>query len=386
MPSTRDEGSIPQGILEQASAKSVDPAHLQFLGKQAAALYAENKTKLSEAVVNVIGREDLGPEHTRRVCEFANQAAFQNEWEKGGSVRNIEFEGGVADPSEVLKEMHDGARDDAVRVSSDYDAPPPARERADSSVENEIFGKYAQASVHPSEVPSGMPDLYALRTSINGAQDHIHSKISGLEVTKEAVERDLGDEVCNAVLNGSSLYKIGSAWTNYTDRPEVFEDAMSVSISRMAERGVTKNTQEVEKLASPSAVGTLPNPKHPVISRFVEFVKIATELHKLKGAQDVLSEKTVEVNEAIKEAEGGKGGLLKGLYAAGKGAHKAYWGAGKKMSQEMAKAGIESPTAHLLAKAAPTAGAVVAGKAAYDSPTGQRIRWKIQDAEYQDAE
>ena len=28
------------------------------------------------------------------MCEFANQEAFQREWEKGGSVRNVEFDGG----------------------------------------------------------------------------------------------------------------------------------------------------------------------------------------------------------------------------------------------------------------------------------------------------
>ena len=95
--SHHDQGALPQGLIEQSRARDVDPGRLQFLGKQAASLHSQNKTKLSAAVVNVVGKEDLAPEHIKRVCEFANQSAYQNEWEKGGSVRNIEFEGGPAE-------------------------------------------------------------------------------------------------------------------------------------------------------------------------------------------------------------------------------------------------------------------------------------------------
>ena len=110
--SFRDQGAIPQGLLAQSRAKAVDPSRLQFFGKQAAALYSENQTKLSEAVVRVLGDEKLGPEHTKRVCEFANQAAYQNEWETSGSVKNIEFEGvehfgpnGLLDVEKVFQEV-----------------------------------------------------------------------------------------------------------------------------------------------------------------------------------------------------------------------------------------------------------------------------------------
>ena len=139
--SYRDQGAIPQGLVEQARAKSVDPEKLQFLGKQAAALYTENGTKLSSAVVQTIGDEDLGPEHAKRVCEFANQAAYQHEWEKGGSVRNIEFEGGPADPAVVLRELHDGAPSSTSTIS-DYDRPPEMRKVASAPVEEEIFSGF----------------------------------------------------------------------------------------------------------------------------------------------------------------------------------------------------------------------------------------------------
>lgn len=295
MPDSRDQGAIPQGLMEQARARPVDPGKLQLLGKQAAALYTEQRTPLSEAVVSVIGHEDLGPEHTRRICEFANQEAFQREWEKGGSVRNVEFKGGPADPAFVLRDMHDGARQDAIRVS-DYDEPPEKIARADSRVENEIFGKYAQTMVHPSEVASGMPDLHRLRQTISGASDHVFSKMSSLETAKIAAALDLGETVTDAVLSGTSLHKIASAWAHYADRRD-FDDAMSVSLQRMRERGVPESV--MEKTANAEPTGSIPNPEHPLIAKFAAFTKISKQHRILQMAGENLANQLDPVEKAL---------------------------------------------------------------------------------------
>jgi len=297
MPDARDQGAIPQGLLEQTRARPVDPGKLQLLGKQAAALHCNQGTPLSEAVVDVIGREDLGPEHTRRVCEFANQEAFQREWEKGGSVRNVEFDGGPADPAVVLRDLNDGARNDAVRVS-DYDEPPEKTARADRRVEEEIFGKYAQTMVHPSEVVPGMADMHRMHQGLNGAHEHIHSKISSLEVSKEAVARDLGEEVTNSVLSGNSLHKIASAWSHFCSRQDLFREALDVSLEHMRQRGVQLD-EEAEKVASQQPVGSIPNPDHPLVERFRAFVKIAGQLRILNQASGVVREQIPHVEDAL---------------------------------------------------------------------------------------
>lgn len=297
MSDARDHGAVPQGLIEQTRARPVDPGKLQFLGKQAAALHSDQGTPLNQAVVDVIGREDLGPEHARRVCEFANQEAFQREWEKGGSVRNVEFDGGPADPAVVLRELNDGARQDSTLVS-DYDAPPTKVARADRRVEEEIFGKYAQPMVHPSEVPSGMPDLHRAHQSLNGARDHLHSKISNLEVTKEALARELGDAVTDAVLSGTSMHKIATAWSHFCNRQDLFREALDVSMSRINERGA-KIDVEREKIARKQPTGSIPNKDHPLIGLFLGFAKTAADLRTLKGARSVVQEKIPQVEDAL---------------------------------------------------------------------------------------
>lgn len=296
MADSKDQGAIPQGLIEQSRARPVDPGKLQLLGKQAAALYTEHGTSLNDAVLSVIGKEDLGPEHARRVCEFANQEAFQREWEKGGSVRNVEFSGGPADPAVVIRELNDGARPDAVRVS-DYDEPPAKLARADRRVEEAIFGKYAERMLHPTEVPSGMNDLHRLRQTITGAQDHFHSKISSLGVTKEAMARELGDAVTKAVLEGMTLEQIGAAWSHYGEDKALFKEAMEVSVRRMNERRVPGS--RMEKRASSQEVGRIPNPSHPLIVKFLEFTKVARQLRTLEGAAKVVDEQLPLVDDAL---------------------------------------------------------------------------------------
>jgi hypothetical protein len=297
MADSKDQGAIPQGLIEQARARPVDPGKLQLLGKQAAAMHVEQGVPLSEAVVNAIGREDLGPEHTRRVCEFANQEAFQKEWEKGGSVRNVEFDGGPADPAVVLRDLNDGARPDTIRIS-DYDEPPIKVARADRRVEEEIFGKYAHSAPHPSEIPSLIPGMQRLRQTAVGAQEHIMSKLSELEVTKEAMARDLGDSVTDAILSGGSLHKIAAAWSHFCHRKDLFREALDVSLGRMRERGAHVSS-DMEKIASVEAVGHIPNPDHPLIEKFRGFIKVAQQVRILKGAGQVVEEQLPAINKTL---------------------------------------------------------------------------------------
>jgi len=296
----KDTGAIPQGLIEQSRAKPVDPGKLQMLGKQAAALHSDQGTNLSDAVVSVIGKEELGPEHTRRVCEFANQEAFQREWEKGGSVRNVEFEGGPADPAVVLQDMHDGARSDAVRVS-DYDSPPVKIARADRRVEEEIFGKYAQPMSF--QEPSLVPEVHRMKQTLEGAQGHIHGNISALEISKEAVAQDLGDEVCNSILSGNSLHKIAAAWSHLGTDQGLFKEALDVALSRMKTRGVALN-DAMEKVASAEPVGNIPNPKHPLVEKFQAFTKISSTLRTLKTAQGILGEQLNPLDTFLREHHG----------------------------------------------------------------------------------
>jgi hypothetical protein len=67
------------------------------------------------------------------------------------------------------------------------------------------------------------------------------------------------------------------------------------------------------------------------------------------------------------------GDVGRGLVAAAKG----FLGSGKHISKVMAGHGVKSPVAHAAAKAAPYAVAAYGGKKAYESPTGQKLRYRL---------
>lgn len=288
-----DQGAIPQGLIEQSRAKEVDPGYLQMLGKQAAALYSEG-TPLTDAVVKVASSKQLGPEHIRRVCEFANQAAYKNEWEKGGSIRNIEFENGPADPPSVLRELYDGSHDLTNKTVSDYDSPPP--KLASEHVEDQIFGKYASANYqHPQDIPSGIEDLADMHTKLMGAVDHFKNDINGLTMQKEAAACELTQSVSNTILSGTSMSKIASAWSSTVKSEKAdFQEAIDRSLERCKERGIPVT---MEKVAS----GYLPNREHPVIQHFAEFTKVSHQLNRYRAADKILQEKLASVRQALKK-------------------------------------------------------------------------------------
>ena len=72
--------------------------------------------------------------------------------------------------------------------------------------------------------------------------------------------------------------------------------------------------------------------------------------------------------------EAASGAVAKTLGAGVKG----FFGLGKKMSEAAAKAGIKSPTAHFLMKYSPHLATLYGAKKVYESPTGQKARYKVQ--------
>jgi hypothetical protein len=170
---------LPNHMLQQQSdARPVSGEQLEVLGKKAASRYAEG-TSLNEAVVETVKQAGLSPEQVKRVVEFANTAAYLNEFKKEGSSKAIEFDGGPADPSEVLKDLNDGGGGsvhDPAR--SDYGNPP------------DVVIKLGAARKKQAWAEHMMPGTEGYHS------DRMRSVLEGLPAnvfTPEAAERDLAE-------------------------------------------------------------------------------------------------------------------------------------------------------------------------------------------------
>lgn len=293
-------GAIPLGLAQQKAAKNVDPEQLEALGKRAAALYTSQGTQLSEAVVETVKEARLAPEQVKRVCEFANTNAYLSEFEKAGAVRNVTFEGGPANPAKVLQDLNDGSTPAVHQVKTAAYLPPSGHYKtagASDSLLAEMFGvgmeKTAQVPHHARREPG--EELADLRVRLEGTREHFMSKLSSSEILLNDVREDLCEAGAQEVQDGSSLGDVVRVWSAFGDTPMV-KEATQLLRSHLQSREIMGKEQQVTSLSKTASAGSIPNPAHPVVDRFLIFTKIASEHRKLVHAIDIVGEQLGEVN------------------------------------------------------------------------------------------
>ena len=96
-----------QSLLAGAPQKKVDAERLKLMGKQAASRFVSEGTPLADSVIKLASEmSGLNAHHIRRLCEFANQAAFQLEFEKSAGEINRAPKFDYADPDAVIRDMN----------------------------------------------------------------------------------------------------------------------------------------------------------------------------------------------------------------------------------------------------------------------------------------
>jgi hypothetical protein len=302
------DGALPLGLAQQQAAKNVDPEQLESMGKRAAALYAERHMPLNEAVVEIVKEARLAPEQVKRVCEFANTAAYLFEFEKGGAVRNVTFEGGPANPASVLQDLNDGSSPPPRQVKTSGYQPPKSHYKtamASDSILAEAFGvrpgleKVAEVS-HSVRANPG-EEIADLRIRLEGIRDDLKSKYASSGVLLLDVRRDLCDAVRQEVLTGTTLGDIVTAWMPYSDSVEMLKQAMPLIFGHLTATQTMTREEQQKSLTKTASISRIPNPDHPVIDRFIAFTKISHEHAKLEEALKIVGDQLRDVNQKLGE-------------------------------------------------------------------------------------
>ena len=294
------------GIMQQEKSKPVDPGKLQMLGKQAAARYGEG-VPLNQAVVQTIKTAQLAPEQIKRVCEFANTAAYLSAFEKSGEVRNVTFDGGPADPSAVIKDMNDGSAP-AVHQSGDDDYAPPesfskTAGAGDDSLLAEAFGHHGMfkaAEANQMIRADGVDELYDLKTNMDDMEGHFVSKLSSSHNMLKSAEATVIHTANQVLRDGGSLADVAAAWGGVSNDARMMKRAMSMVVDQLETGGWDQKDiiTSMEKRAGGAAV----NPKHQLCRSFIAFEKVATGHARLEEAVKVTRERRIPVTEKLAEA------------------------------------------------------------------------------------
>lgn len=325
-------------LLQQEHAKPKTGEELEVLGKEAAAKYGRGECKtLTEAVLETVKTAHLSPEQVRRVVEFTNVTAFNDEFKKEGSGhRIVEFVGGPADFPEILKDLNDGGTEQVIdKHAFDYSAPPPdvaklyARNEDRLGLENtklaEAFG--AEEVALPYADP--MRDVLDMRDKLAGAEQELATELTYLESQYTDVLDDLYRNVKQASLEGIELGQILQVWTPLSGHPEFIKSAFAHLAPRLVENEVFRSTIDIADSITKVASGmSMVNVGHPLVVRFKDYCETLTKLAETRRAHQDISEQLDRVTTFAKSAAGNA--------AAAKELLGKAWGASKDVARDAA--------------------------------------------------
>jgi hypothetical protein len=317
-----------QGLLQQLNAKSHSGEYLEVLGKKASADWGSGQYKtLTEAVTGTVKQAQLSPEQVKRVVEFANTDAYLKEFKKEGSThRVVEFDGGPADASEILRDLNDGGGGSVFdRGTGDYSSPPKEMKVASVKAEEELEGLFLkEAGVKTGGVEEGLPyenphgEVIYLKDKLASAADQLNSQLSGLEI----MYADLGDrlyhQVKQAALSGVSLGDVMQAWQTVAPTEEYIKVAFHLITPRLLRDGVFYRVEEMTASVDKTAGVHVVNTEHPLVSEFEEFCTVLYKLAETRQTAREVRGHLSHLTNYLKEAS-----LISDTYAASRGAGKA---------------------------------------------------------------
>jgi hypothetical protein len=364
-------------LLQQANARSISGEDLEVFGKEAASRYTGGRSQtLNEAVVETVKHAGLSPEHVKRVVEFANTNAFLHEFRKEGDHKVVEFQGGPANYSDILKDLNDGGGGTVFDAgSSDYEGPPPALAKTAAANEDRLgVGDVKLASafgIDEKPIPYAEPlqDSLELKEKLASLYEGVSSSLSSLETHYIDVCDHLYGEVKEAALSGTTLSQIVAAWSTVNDDPVFIKAAFQQMTPRLLQGEVFASKEAIgESLIKMANVGIV-NPKHPLVETYGEFCET---LSKLAGARQVQQETLQSLDQISTFLKAAVRGGLAGK--AWRGAKEYAEAAAPKVEQ--AVAGLAGQTAGRAAgavtKKVPHVAAGAAGVKGYqESKTGR---------------
>jgi hypothetical protein len=295
-----------QGLFQQRHAHPHSGEYLEVLGKHAAADWANGQHKtLTEAVTETVKQAQLSPEQVKRVVEFANTAAYLSEFKKEGTTSSVvDFPGGPADTSDILKDLNDGGGGSVFdKGTLDYSVPPGETKTASAYEDAKLAAMFGAEGTAP-ELPYENPyeEVITLRDKLAGAEQHLQSQISGLEIMYAELADRVYHEVKQASLNGTSLGEVMGAWETVAPSHDYIKVAFTLITPRLLREGVFHRLEDMTASVDKTAGARVVNPQHPLVVEFDEFCAALSKLAETREARSELLEHQRNLTAYLKQA------------------------------------------------------------------------------------
>ena len=277
------------------SHNDVSPERLRLLGKQASARYSQGDTALTDAVVDVLrNQQGLGPEHVRRVTEFANLYAFDDAFSKtAGDHRVVNFNSGPANPSEVMKELR---LDPTPITSGPAYSQPIGYSAGQDGLEAMFTGHQKTASsVQSQEYSYVNPHghIVELWEKLTAAREKIASDLSMFENSYNSAADSMCKEARQVLLDGFSPVDISSVVAAAAQNKSLVKLALKFIYERGVHDVMSSGTA---KTASKGLVNT----EHPLFKATRDFVKVAEARYNHVAALEQLNDQIRVVRKQLR--------------------------------------------------------------------------------------
>jgi hypothetical protein len=372
-----------QTLLQQSAARPKSGEELEVFGKQASAMYRCGGCSLNDAVVETVKKAGLSPEQVKRVVEFANTDAYIKEFEKKGATHKyIAFQGGPANPSEVLKDLNDGGGgtifDDG---SDDYSHGPMHKSSqvlldrnrrtmekvasvraAPISRTEQAFEQMWKVDEKPLPYAEPLQDAFEMQDKLAAADDQLRHELNTTEVLFAQATEDLYQLVKQAS-EVAPLGHVLQVWEEVVPGPGFVKAAFSLIGPRLVREEVFPSLDSMgSSLEKTASRRPYVNTDHPLVSTFAAYCGALEKLAHLREARKEVTKELNYLNGFLKEAAGG---------AIGRAAKKA-WGVAGELGEKAAPyaEAAAGETAGKVMKYAPQAALVggtgLVGLEAYD--------------------
>lgn len=313
-----------QGLLQQIHAREVSGEHLEVLGKKAAALWGEGRSKsLNEAVVETVKHAGLSPEQVKRVVEFTNTAAYLTEFHKEGTGHKVvDFANGPANPSAVLQDLNDGGGGSVFDPGTgDYNQPPKEKRSSDARGDAALAQMFAaEDRSYPEHNP--FSTTMDLRDKLASVYETTTSQLSTLENMFSDLSDRVFHQVKQAALQGHSLSEIAEIWKNVAPSDEHVKVAFRQFVPRLVDNGVFRSHEDVVASLEKVAYVGLVNEEHPLVDEFKEYCEVLSKIAEVREMQNEAGEGVARITAFLKGASG-EGLLERGVNLLDRGSRAA---------------------------------------------------------------
>lgn len=294
-------------------SKRVSTEDINSLAKRASLMFVEEGTPLNDAIVKLAQENPyITSEQVKRVVEFANQATFQDAFEKQAGDKNIDFE--IADPNIVLSRLDNLASPPVVKIANDYLLPPPdVRNTAVEDQALEQIFKKATEETPLEKVASSFDttpieydnhrNLRQVREGLQKTAEILSSSVRQNEwIVKEAEQR-FHHELRQHLLDGGDLFEVTEAMAAMCSpkmasaaikdfEPELRKLAHIEKVD-LAKIQAATLVSELTKIASHRAV----DPEHPVVESFAAYMQCSEKQAELESSLHGIQTKLAAANE-----------------------------------------------------------------------------------------